>query len=342
MKPVRCLSLFIVLVLWGCQGADQLPSNEYSKIVFLSNRDAPKGQFDIFMMNLDGSGQTNLTKGLHSVRSISRPQLSPDQKKILFVAFEQSGAALQLFDVATDTVWHLTEVGLDVPQACFSPRGDQILFVKRIAGHKQICVINSDGSNERNLSNNDVDEFDPTFSGDGKKIAFVSTQSGSKSIWIMNSDGSHRRLLPKRPGNAGHPRFSPDGRKLVFHVFNKGSNDIYLADLGRNSVKPLYESKANDINPRYSPVGNKVLFLSNARGMKYQDVCVYDFAKGAITVVSDRLNYINQNPTFSPDGKYIVFESILFGNSEVYRVDPDGNHLTNLTNDPRWDCAPTL
>lgn len=342
MKRSRYLLFIIIFALLGCQKSTQVHFREYSKIVFLSNRDAPKGQFDIFIMNLDGSEQINLTEESESIRSISRPVLSPDQKSILFVAFEENRTALKLLDLARSSVLDLTEVGFEVPQASFSPNGDKILFVKKIAGRRQIHIMNTDGSGEQNLSNNNYDEFDPTFSPEGSKIAFVNNRNGIKSIWIMNSDGSNPKLATDQKGNDGHPSFSPDGKSLVFHSFRNGSNNIYLAHPKKNSVKALYESKANNIEPQFLPDGIKILFLSNERGMKYQDVYTYDFKEKITKVVSNHINFINQNPQFSPDGKKIVFESVKFNDAEIYIVDADGQNLINLTNHPKWDCLPSF
>ncbi|MFQ5676766.1 MAG: hypothetical protein ACE5G1_12785, partial [bacterium] len=62
-------ALFLITITIGCQACNPKKSKEFSNIVFLSNRDAPKRQFDIFIMNRDGSHQENLTKELHSIRS---------------------------------------------------------------------------------------------------------------------------------------------------------------------------------------------------------------------------------------------------------------------------------
>jgi Tol biopolymer transport system component len=56
---------------------------------------------------------------------------------------------------------------------------------------------------------------------------------------------------------------------------------------------------------------------------------------GQLTNESD-----NRGPTWSPDGKWIAFNSFRDENNEIYIIHPDGTGLTRLTNDPRPDWQP--
>ena len=78
-------SFFIGICTNACQ---KLPINtrSYDKIFFLSNRDAPKREFDVFSMNPDGSEQRNLTGLIPGIRTFSQPTVSFDGKMILFVS----------------------------------------------------------------------------------------------------------------------------------------------------------------------------------------------------------------------------------------------------------------
>lgn len=330
--------LIIIVISNSCQEKVTLRT-DYSKIVFLSDREAPVRQFDIFVMNLDGSDQTNLTIEYEAVRSISKPVFSPDQSKILFVAFEKSGPALKLLDAESREIVHLCDTGYDVPNASFLPDGKSVLYAKKINRKRQIHIITVDGSNETNLSQPSDDEYDPGISLDGKKICFVRKTGRSSEVWVMNPDGSGRKKISQDLVQAGSPSISPDGRLVVFQAMNGKTHDIYLHDLRKNETRILYTSKANNTKSHFSPDGSKIVFLSNHRGMRYLDVYVYDFRTQKTINVSNDINYLNMNPSFSPEGKYIVFESVVFNDCEIYRVESSGENLTNLSNYEKWDCS---
>ena len=61
--------------------------------------------------------------------------------------------------------------------------------------HFEIYVMDADGGNQRNLSNNLGDDRQPSWSPDGKRIAFMSEREGNQQIYVMNTDGGNQRNL---------------------------------------------------------------------------------------------------------------------------------------------------
>lgn len=314
------------------------------KIVFLSNRDKPIRHFDIYVMNVDGGEQTNVTNHFTSIRSNSNPQFSPDQKKILFLAFEAGKRTLQLMNHDGSGRIDLTEVDTDAPDPQFSPDGSKIVFVSTVDGRRQIYIVNSDGTQRKNLSSNSRDEFDPSFSPDGSKTVFVSRRTGasSSSICQIKSNGFNRVQLTDERGSRRHPRFSPDGAKIVFSLSRDGDDDIFIMNSDGTNDMNLTRSRGFDTDPRFSPDGSTIVFVSNRRGIKFRDIFIMNVNGRDLKNLSHELRYVNQHPRFSPDGTKIVFESAKFGDCEIYTVDVDGRNLTNLTNSPKWDQTPAF
>lgn len=77
--------------------------------------------------------------------------------------------------------------------------------------------MNSDGSNQVNLSNTSSSDGEPSWSPDGTKIAFATDRNhaGDDSIYVMSSDGSNQYALTFESAEIQdtQPVWSPDGSK---------------------------------------------------------------------------------------------------------------------------------
>jgi TolB protein len=332
------LLLWILGALFSCQRSDAPTQAQRSKIVFLSNRDRPQRQFDIFTTKLDDSEPVKLTPNLSSATLVA-PRFSPDQSKPA-LASEGFENKLQLMNTDGSDIRTLTEVNI-IAEACFSPTGNVVVFVSKAGKNRQIHLINLDGSNLINLSNNEYDEFEPSFSPDGSKIVFTSSRGGKRSVCLMNTDGSNQIQLTEALGNDSHPAFSPDGKQIVFASVRDRNSDIYLLDLRGSLEENQTNSNTFESEPLFSPDGSTIFFISNVRDMRYRDILAKDIATGEIRNLTKALNFVNQNISFSSDGKNLIFESLDAANSDVYVMGIDGRNLRNLTPHTKWDCAPS-
>jgi len=77
---------------------------------------------------------------------------------------------------------------------------EAILFTSTRDGNSEIYVVNADGSNQTNLSNNSAHDRYPTWSPDGNKIAFESDRTGEVRIFVMDSDGSNQTDISRCRG----------------------------------------------------------------------------------------------------------------------------------------------
>src|SRR5205823_12331282 len=106
---------------------------------------------------------------------------------------------------------------LTQPQMPALKANGKIAFVSRPDGNSEIYLMNPDGSNQTNLTNNSANDFAPAWSPDGAKIAFVTNRNGKAQLFVMNADGSNPvQLTFDIFSYPGGPSWSPDGTRIAF------------------------------------------------------------------------------------------------------------------------------
>ncbi len=188
--------------------AEATVSPKGDKIVFTSTRD---GDPEIYVMDMDGSNQTRLTffKGYDGGAFFSL-----DGSKIVFRA-SRPKTEKELIDYND-----LVQNGLVRPTAL------------------EIYVMDSDGSNIKQVTHLGKASFAPFFHPDGKRIIFasnVNSKSGRDfDLYMINIDGTGLEQITFNDTFDGFPMFTRDGKKLVFasNRFNKneGDTNIFIAD----------------------------------------------------------------------------------------------------------------
>ena len=102
----------------------------------------------------------------------------------------------------------------------------------------QIWTMNSDGTNKKQITNNESANFGPYFFPDGKKIIFSSNLHDPKGrdfdLYAINSNGSELERITFFNGFDGFPMFSPDGKHFVFasnrNQKKRGDTNLFLAE----------------------------------------------------------------------------------------------------------------
>ena len=189
------------------------------KIAFTSDRD---GNSEIYSMNADGTGQTNLT---HNPALDYGPAWSPDGSRIAFTSDRDASNGYDVFVMNADGsgVVNLSHnPGLDWAPA-WSPDGSKIAFTSYRAGGGEIFVMNADGSGVVRLTDNAAYDRHPKWSPDGTRIAFESQPSaGDWEIKVMNADGSGVTQVTNNSSGDFEPDWSPDSTRIAWRTTQFG------------------------------------------------------------------------------------------------------------------------
>ena len=213
--------------------------------------------YDIFKANVDGSNPVKLTdvKGYDAEATIS-----PKGDKIVFTSTRNGDIDLYSMNLDGSDVKQLTNIAGYDGGAYYSYDGTMIVFrasrfddpakLKEYQdllaeglirpGQLEIYIMNADGSNIRQVTNNGAANFGPYFLPDNKRIIYCSNQADPKGrnfdLFLINSDGTGNEQITFNETFDGFPMFSlhDGGKKFVFcsNRFNakQGETNVFICD----------------------------------------------------------------------------------------------------------------
>ncbi len=211
--------------------------------------------YDIFIADRDGGNLTPLTDtpGYDAEATISR-----DGKKIVFTSLRDGDLDIYVMDADGSNVKRLTnELGYDggpffsydgkkIVYRAYHPKlkeeqEDYLRLLKQNLirpSQLDIFVMDADGSNKRQLTDNGAANFGPYFFPSGDRVIFASNmhEPGSRNfdLYAIGLDGSELERITFHEEFDGFPMFNSDGSKLVWasNRFNAkpGDTNIFIAD----------------------------------------------------------------------------------------------------------------
>ncbi len=239
----------------------------------------------------------------------------------------------------------------------------RIVFVKRIQGGKELFMLAPDGSDEMQLTKNGSINMLPSFnagkiiftsfkdgnpdlftlekgassklssypglntggvlSPDGTRVAATISKDGNPEIYLLEAGtGKVIKRLTNTDGIDASPTWSPDGSQIAFVSDRHGTPQIWVmgAD-GGNARRLTYQGDYNQ-TPDWSPRGDLIAFTARDERYKF-DVFTVNVSTGEVArVTQDQGN--NEEPSFSPDGRYLIFSSTRSGEAKLFLSTLDG------------------
>jgi Tol biopolymer transport system component len=258
----------------------------------------------ICMIAPDGTGYRQLTEGNSNSYY---PAISPNGEDVAF--------AVNQYDV-----FNLYRLTLEVAEGPRQPR-----------------------SRTKQLTDNIGNTFSPSFSADGRQIAFLNRIGDEPaSIWVMGNNGEEPRQLYAADGAIVALAWSPDGGRIAFNksVGATFAYEVFLLDVQDPGSPPVQVSRGlSDIggSVAWSPDQQYlVLFAGPAAAREIYRLSVAD---GSLTQLTHGGN--NASPAYSPDGQFIVFNSLRnAGQADLYIMRADGHSTRQLTDFPEPDWQP--
>jgi dipeptidyl aminopeptidase/acylaminoacyl peptidase len=209
---------------------------------------------------------------LYKIKNVSEPLFSPDGKKIAFV---------------------VTENNLELGKS-----------------NQDVYIMNADGSDIRNLTNNPAADNHPRWSPDGKLLLFISTRENGSQAWLLVPDGGAPSRITDFAMGVADAEWSPDGKHLIF------SADVF-ADCGADNDCNKYNDSTMTNGPIQAHMADHLLyrhwnfwkdgkhthiFTCEIASKKYTDLTPGEFDSPSFELGA--VGFI-----FSPDGKEVCYVS---------------------------------
>lgn len=273
-----------------CAGAE--------KIAFSSNR---SGNWDIYVMNPDGSHQVRLTKNRGDDFS---PVWSPTREEILFVSDRGGTADLYVIDADGGRLRKVFRDTAKRIEPAWAPDGERIVFHAQLP-QWSIQTATVHGRNVKQVASADPRGGNPSWSPDGTEIAFVDDVRGSRRIRILTlGSGAVQTFLPKESPWMYSPAWSPDGEQLAFSWYKWGvgvdKQALFVANRDGSRLKQMSKSAPGTHSPSWSPEADKLVYAErdNANSQQIVVIDVHNGRKREMThrgsnITPDWLNPIN-------------------------------------------------
>lgn len=246
----------------------------------------------------------------------------------------------------------------------------RIAYVTKTGNRYNLWVADADGENAQAALASPEPIISPVWSSNGSQLAYVSFESRKPVVYVHNVSSGQRRLVANFRGSNSAPAWAPDGRTLAVTLSRDGGSQLYTISSSGGEPTRLTQSNSIDTEPVYSTDGSTIYFVSDRGGspqiykmsasggnptrvtfngsynispsisadgrwLAYISrvggafkLYVMEMATGNATAITD--TSADENPSFAPNSKLIVYATKLQGREALMTTTLDGKIKARL------------
>jgi DNA-binding winged helix-turn-helix (wHTH) protein/Tol biopolymer transport system component len=211
---------------------------------------------------------------------------------------------------------------------------DHIVYGSTAGDHVAVWAMQSDGTNQTQLTPDESVNFKPTAGPDGS-IVFVSRRTGSPEVWQMDAKGNNPKQLTSHL-NGTYPAVSPDGKTVVFASIDERQMSLWKISIDGGS--PVQLTEKNVVWPTFSPNGKLIAAYYRDNPQSFFKIGVFPISGGGPIKTFDipREVFFPGGVRWSPDGRSITYIKTEHDVSNIWSQPLNGGppkQFTNFTSD---------
>jgi Tol biopolymer transport system component len=214
-----------------------------------------------------------------------------------------------------------------------TPEG-KIIYVSKASGNLDLWMMNGDGTNQRQLTENSRINNHPAVSPDGRYIIFASDRAGASNIWRTDIDGSNARQLTRGSGE-DNPQCSPDGKWVVYTLLGAGKPTIWRISIDGGAPQQITDKYT--AAAAFSPEGNSLACLYREEQPNSPlKLAIFPLEGGQPTQVFDASILAEEvslvpPPRWTTDGRALTYVVTSAGVSNIWLQPINGGAPRQLT-----------
>jgi len=223
----------------------------------------------------------------------------------------------------------------------WTPDG-RLIYCSKAGGKFDIWTMNSDGTNQKQVSSGEGAKYHPQMTPDGRFIVFTLSRHGIDNVWRMDADGGNLKQLTSGTSESS-PNISPDGKWIIYQ---KSENTNALWKVSIEGGVPVQLTSTLSYASMVSPRDGKIAYLFNdAPANMLRKVAIISPDGGGAPLKTFALPPTANNfkMRFTPDGRALAFLDSRGGGANIWVIALDGNGeakpLTDFKTERIFDFA---